>query len=79
MVRTQELSNIRRYRNPSITVRQTVKEGKRLGASICKKKRQSPVRAFFGKLFNIVKLGLFVGAAVCPVTCVFVILWMLLD
>lgn len=82
MVRTQDISNYRRYRNPSITVRQTVKSGRRiLPQKIAKnaKNKRRPLRLFFGKMFNIVKLGLFLGAAVCPITCIFVVGWMLLD
>ena len=60
-------------------VRQTVRSGRRLNAQRKKRRKAGPVRAFFGKMFNIVKLGLFLGAAVCPITCVFVVGWMLLD
>lgn len=79
MVRAQNISTFRRYRDPAITVRQTVRSGVRLAPPVRKRKKRSPVRSFFKGVFNIVKMGLFLGAAVCPITCIFVVGWMLID
>ncbi|MBQ8696132.1 MAG: hypothetical protein IJ519_00265 [Clostridia bacterium] len=79
MVRAQNFAVYKRYRNAPITVRQTVRNGVKIAPPVKRRKKKSPIRAFFEKMLNIVKLGLFVGAAVCPVTCVFVVEWMLLD
>ena len=79
MVRAQNISTFRRYRNPSITVRQTFRSGVRLAPPVRRRKKNRPMRAFLKGVFNIVKMGLFLGAAVCPITCIFVIGWMLLN
>ena len=78
MVRVQKYKYSRRYSNPYIIVRQTVKDGIRIKPAI-KKRKKRPLRSFVLGVFNLIKIGLFVGAAFCPITCVFVVGWMLLE